>query len=480
MKTLGKITASWLAVLLCAWVLSLSVCLADQAPAKNTGTVQNAAAPHSGEAREKASEPGGVRFQPEEVPVPINAEKIDVAGQALGKKIDAAGRGASHKVGRWINAQAFPGITWLKLIVCLGLLLLVVGVDRTMHRIVSARLQKSAGRQLPTWGRLLLESLVNPLSLFIKVYGFYWALSPIWVHFDTPAGPNLLHRAAGKAADIGGTVALFWFVYKLVNVMDYQVRKWAASTQNGINDMLAPLLSKTIKGFVIVVGGIMVIQNMTGIEVGPLVASLGIGGLAFALAGKDSIANFLGSITILLDKPFQVGDRIAIETHDGFVEDVGFRSTRIRTLTGNLVSVPNEKIINSTLENIGKRTYLRWQTNLGLVYSTPPEKMGRAVEIVKELLADYEGMRPDYPARVFFNGFNDWSLNIAVYAWYFSTDYWKYQAWVERTCLAILTRFGEEGIEMAFPTRTVYQVNQETPAEQAMPAPVPMRLSGKH
>ncbi len=474
MKISGKRTVSWLVVLLFLWIAPLSVCLADMVPGMSAGAGQK-----TGDVREKAQEQGAAVFQPEEVPVPINAEKIDVAGQALGKKIDAAGRGASLKVGSWINAKAFLGITWLKLFACLGLLLLVIAAERAVHRLVSARLQKSAGGQRPTWGHLLMESLVSPLSLFIKVYGFYWALSPIWIHFDTPAGPNLLHRAAGKAADIGGTVALFWFVYKLVNVMDYQVRKWAASTQNGINDMLAPLMSKTIKGFVIVVGGIMVVQNMTGIEVGPLVASLGIGGLAFALAGKDSIANFLGSITILLDKPFQVGDRIAMEKHDGFVEGVGFRSTRIRTLTGNLVSIPNEKIINSTLENIGKRTYLRWQANLGLTYSTPPEKVERAVEIVKELLADHEEMRPDYPARVFFNGFNDWSLNIAVYAWYFSTDYWKYQAWVERTCLAIMSRFGEEEIEMAFPTHTVYQISQETPTEHELPAAVPMRLSGK-
>jgi MscS family membrane protein len=250
-------------------------------------------------------------------------------------------------------------------------------------------------------------------------------------------------------------------------VIDCQIRKWVASTDNSINEMLVPLVSKTVRIFVIVVGGMMVLQNVTGIEIGPLVASLGIEGLAFALAGKDSIANFLGSLTILLDKPFHAGERIVIDKHDGFVEGVGFRSTRIRTLKGSLVSIPNEKIINSTLENIGRRTHLRWQTNLGLTCATPPEKVEVAVEIIQEILCNHEGMREDYPPRVFFNGFNDWNLNISVNAWYFPADYWKYQEWLQKTCLEIMRRFREEDIELAYPTQTIYQLDQEQPIQLA-------------
>ena len=115
---------------------------------------------------------------------------------------------------------------------------------------------------------------------------------------------NVIHRAAAKAADLGGTIALFWFIYRFIFAIDFKIKKWVSSTDDSIHDMLVPLVSKTVRVFVLVVGGMLVIQNMTGIELGPLVASLGIGGLAFALAGKDSIANFLGSLTILLDKPF--------------------------------------------------------------------------------------------------------------------------------------------------------------------------------
>jgi MscS family membrane protein len=179
------------------------------------------------------------------------------------------------------------------------------------------------------------------------------------------------------------------------------------------------------------------------------------------LAAKDSIANFFGTLTILFDKPFQVGERVIIDNYDGVVEDVGFRSTRIRTLTGHLVTIPNEKIVNSGLENIGKRPHIRWLTNITITYDTPPEKVEKAVSIVSKILNNHEGMHPGFPPRVYFNGFNDWSLNIMVIAWYHPANYWDMQDWLQRTCLEILRRFNSEGIDFAFPSRTTYLANDD-------------------
>ena len=119
-------------------------------------------------------------------------------------------------------------------------------------------------------------------------------------------------------------------------------------------------------------------------NLGPLLASLGIGGIAVAFAAKDSIGNFLGSLTIIFDRPFSMGERIVVDNFDGVVEDVGFRSTRIRTLTGHQVSIPNEKVINTIVENIGRRPHIRWHTNITVTYDTPPDKVERAVGIIKE------------------------------------------------------------------------------------------------
>lgn len=392
--------------------------------------------------------------------VPIKTEKIDAAGKELGKKIDEVGRGASLRFGRWVNAKAFLGISWLKLFVCLLLLVTVMGVERIVTFLISRKiaLKEAEGKSARWWG-LFFDALHRPLSLFIRIYGVYWALSPILGYFDSSSGSHaLIHRLAGKVADLGGSTALFWFIYRFINIIDLQLRSWAASTHSTIDDMLVPLVGKTLRIFIIMIGGIMVIQNMTGLEIGPLIASLGIGGLAFALAGKDSIANFFGSLTILLDKPFQVGERVSIDSHDGFVENVGFRSTRLRTLNGHLVSIPNEKIINSTLENIGKRPHIRWHTTVTLTYDTSPEKVERAVGIIREILENHEGMQEDYPPRVYFNGFGEWSLNISIYAWYHPGNFWDYQNWLQKTCLEIMLRFKEEGLEFAFPSQTIYHV----------------------
>jgi MscS family membrane protein len=197
------------------------------------------------------------------------------------------------------------------------------------------------------------------------------------------------------------------------------------------------------------------------VKLGPLLASLGVGGLAVALAAREPIANFFGTLTILFDKPFQVGERIVVENYDGIVESVGFRSSRIRTLTGHVVSIPNEKLVNSNVENIGRRPHIRWLTNIGITYDTPPEKAAKAVEIIQRILENHEGMKEDFPPRVFFNGFNDWSLNILVLAWYHPPDYWPYQAWLQRTCLEIMRQFKTEGIDFAFPSQTVYVANDE-------------------
>jgi len=387
---------------------------------------------------------------------------IEKAGERIGQEIEEFSQKASTHVGSWIDSKVFGDISWLKLIVCLFFVFLVVLAERILRWIIQARLRRiPPDLEVISWKKQLLIALSKPLSLFIWAYGIYAALSPLFVHFQAPDGGNLVQLVATKAADIAGAFAILWFFYRLVDILNMQLSKWAGTTESTLDDILVPLVGKTARFFIVGIGGIIIIQNLTGVEIGPLLASLGIGGLAVALAAKDSIANFFGTLTILFDKPFQVGERIVIGDHDGVVESLGFRSTRIRTLTGHLVSIPNEKIVNSAVENIGRRPHIRWVTNIGVTYDTPPEKVKRAVEIIREVLKNHEGMKGDFPPRVHFNGFNDWSLNIAVFAWYYPPDYWAFQAWVEKTCLEIMTRFEKEGLEFAFPTQTVYLANDD-------------------
>jgi MscS family membrane protein len=393
---------------------------------------------------------------------PLQTEHIDQAGKKVGDVIEKLGQNASRRLGDWINYKTIAGISWLKMIFCLVLLMGVMIVERILSAVINHKIKTIPSREGEiSWSRLLLRAVLRPLSLFIWVYGVYAALSPLYVHFETANGGNMVMDVAKRSADIGGTVALFWFFYQLVVLLDVRLMKWASQTHSTLDDMLAPLVGKTLRVFIVIIGGMMVLQNLTGVQIGPLIASLGIGGLAVALAAKDSIANFFGTLTILFDKPFQVGERIVIENYDGVVESVGFRSTRIRLLTGHLVTIPNEKVVNSTVENIGRRPNIRWLTHIGLTYDTPAEKVSRAVEILRNLLDNHEGIHPDFPPRVFFNGFNDWSLNITVLAWYHPPDYWAFQAWLQGICLEIMRAFKAADIDFAFPSRTLYLANED-------------------
>jgi len=387
---------------------------------------------------------------------------VDKAGESIGKSIDKLSHSASLKIGKWIDADIFAGITWLKLLFCLFLTFLVVMVERLLRWLINSAIRKiPPEEETIVWRKHFLEALTRPLSLFIWSYGIYGALSPLYIHFAMPDGRNLVHTVAQKAADIGGTIALFWLILLLIGILDVYLKRWAAGTESTIDDMLVPIVGKTLRLFIIVIGGIIIVQNLTGLKIGPLLASLGIGGLAVALAAKDSIANFFGTLTILFDKPFQVGQRITIDKYDGTVENVGFRSTRIRTLTGHLVTIPNEKLVNSSLENIGERPYIRWLTNIGITYDTPPDKVEKAVQIIRNILENHEGMKEDFPPRVFFNGFNDCSLNIMVVVWYHPPDYWAFQAWLQKTCLEIMHGFESEDIDFAFPSQTIYMANDD-------------------
>jgi len=159
---------------------------------------------------------------------------------------------------------------------------------------------------------------------------------------------------------------------------------------------------------------------------------------------------------IMLDKPFTIGQRVTFGGYDSVVEEIGFRSTRVRTLTGHQVTIPNEKVASESVENIGRRPSIRRLANITITYDTPPDKIEKVLAIIREILENPEGMQPDYPPRVFFNEFNDASLNLIMLYWYHPPDWAAYMAFSERVNLQIRRAFEPEGIEFAFPTTTNY------------------------
>ena len=268
---------------------------------------------------------------------------------------------------------------------------------------------------------------------------------------------------ATKVAEVSKTVSVIflsvsigYLLYWLVDVPSVWLAKMATKTESKLDDMLVPIVRKSLRATIIILVLVQIAQTLSDKPITSIIAGLGIGGLAIALAAQDTIKNFFGSVILFIDKPFEIGNRIVIDGHDGPVEEVGLRSTKIRTLDGHLVTIPNGELVNKSIQNIGKRPYIRRIANLTITYDTSPEKVERALAIVKELLNNHEGMHEDFPPRIYFNDFNADSLNILVIYWYHPPDYWDCMAFTESFNKEVFHRFNEEGIDFAFPTQTLY------------------------
>ena len=233
---------------------------------------------------------------------------------------------------------------------------------------------------------------------------------------------------------------------------DYLLEK-AGATETRLDDQLIPLVKQTANVFVVLVGALFVLSNLD-VDVGALIAGLGIGGLAVALAAQDTIKNLLGGITVLADRPFQVGDWIVVGDVEGTVEKIGFRSMRIRTFKDSLVTVPNGQLTDHVVDNMGVRAYRRYDTTLHLPLNTPPEKVQAFCEGVRALLHSNELVRQDY----FFCEFTkigESALEIMLYCFFGAPDWGKELRAKHILNLDILRLAQGLGIEMAPPASAV-------------------------
>jgi MscS family membrane protein len=210
--------------------------------------------------------------------------------------------------------------------------------------------------------------------------------------------------------------------------------------------------ARTAIRVVLLISAVLFWLDNIGLKVSTLLAGLGVGGLAVALAAQDTLKNLLGSIMILLDKPYKVGQRIVVKGHDGIVEEIGLRSTRMRLLNGHQTTIPNDEMARIDIENIGRRPHIRRLTNIAIPFDTPLEKVERAVKIIQDILEDHEGMDPELQPQVYFNDFNRDSLNIIMLYWYHPPAYWDFLAFNQRVNKQIMAEFEKEGIKFALPT----------------------------
>jgi len=282
-----------------------------------------------------------------------------------------------------------------------------------------------------------------------------------------PAGCDVVLTLAARTI---AAVAGVWLAYRMVDVVGDVLERRAAKTESKLDDQLVPLLRKSFKVFFVVIGAIFILQNLD-VDVGSLLAGLGLGGLAFALAAKDTVANFFGSIMIFIDKPFQIGDWITMAPNiEGTVEEVGFRTSRIRTFYDSVVTVPNANVTNTPIDNLGLRRYRRYKTTLGLTYDTAPDAVQHFCDGVRAIVAALPAARKDY-CIVEFQNFGASSLEVLLYCFLETPDWASELRARSELNLAIMRLASSLGVSFAFPTQTLHIAAQDGAAFLPTAAP---------
>lgn len=280
--------------------------------------------------------------------------------------------------------------------------------------------------------------------------------------------PVRLDKYLTVAVKIIFALNLLRLAYIAMDALGEVLKEYTAKTPSTLDDYLAPMAVKIAKILVVVLGVLIVLQNF-GVNVMSLLAGLGLGGLAFALAAQDAAKNLIGSVMILLDRPFSIGDAVKVNDVEGSIEAIGFRSTRIRTLYNSLVTIPNSTMASEKIDNMGVRPYRRIRQVLGIHYDTPPELIEQFCMRVKYLISQEPAVAQD-TIIVAFNSFADSTLNILVNFHLAVFDAHEEMGRQQKIFCEILAAAKEMGVIFAYPTQTVYYMQDQQAQVSASPS----------
>lgn len=352
---------------------------------------------------------------------------------------------------------------WLLVATLIAMGLVLGRVVSFLLRVLTHRVERSKRLKVD---KQVLVGFERPFSLWFSAWFLLGTLPALQLEVHAF---EVLRLGIAVFLAVGGV----WAAYRLIDVVAAIVQAKADQTKNRFDDMLVPLVRRTLKVVLTVVGVVYVVSFLTEDLYG-IVAGLSIGSLAIGFAAKDSIENMFGTATVLMDKPYQLGDWVTVDGIDGTVESVGFRSTKIRTFWNSLITVPNSRFISAATENWGARRYRRIKTMISLSYATPPLKIEAFCEAVRGLIRKHPYTRKDY-YHVYLNEFADSSLNVLVYCFVETPDWSTELREKHRLFLDILRVAQGLEVEIAFPTQTLH-VHAEGPGFR--PDPPPPESSG--
>ncbi|MCL4238573.1 MAG: mechanosensitive ion channel family protein [Anaerolineae bacterium] len=367
-----------------------------------------------------------------------------------------------------LGEDAASLITRLALVIAL---LLLTWLLRQIITAVIPRVVRRLLRRTPiTWDQPLIEALQPPARFLVTVIGLWSAVLAL-------EPPRAVRDALSPVANSLIAIGLFWGIYRLVGpavdmfLMLSRRTVRPAVAPSLLDARLAPVI-KQIGGALIVVLGAAAVIGSWGYDVAGLVAGLGIGGLAVALAAQDTLANLFGYFVVLADEPFQIGDYVIFEGVKGSVEALGFRSTRIRAPDQSLITVPNSTVMKASITNWSRLSKRRLDMTLGITYDSSPQQVLSVVQAIREMLRAHELIERD-SVVVQFVAFSDSSLDIMIIC-FINTPAWAdFQAARQDINLKIMGLLAERGVAVAFPSRTVLVQPASVPDAAALAAVLP-------
>jgi len=349
-----------------------------------------------------------------------------------------------------ILETSFLGITCKSWLTAIGILIAAWIIKRIFGVIYDRILHSITAKTENNFDDLIVTSLQKPAEMLVFIGGLFLAIETL----QLPVKPVNLQVIASAAIQVLITISITWAFFNLVSIIDHLLCRRAECTESSLDDNLVGMIRKCLRGIIIFLAILMVIQNL-GYSITGLLASLGIGGIAVAMAARDSIANIFGSLMIIFDRPFKAGDWISTDNLEGTVEEVGFRSTKIRTFAKTQITVPNNVIANTAIDNFSRMPKRRIKLNIGVTYDTSSTQMQEAVEKIRDLLKNDPAIDQDF-FLVNFTDFGPSSLDIMVYCFTTTTVWGEYLDARQALCLNIMDTLETMGLEIAFPSRTVY------------------------
>ncbi len=346
-------------------------------------------------------------------------------------------------------------------------ILLVIFMGMIADHIVRAILRTG-------WHRFELKrgKPVEKLSLgrAVRPFGLLAAAGIWYLALDQGLLPPTATTILLVAVRLFFMISMVWAAFRVTDLVGDWLSAQAAKTETKFDDLLVPMIKRTAKLFIAAIG-LIYIASAFQIEIMPLLTGLGIGGLAFAFAAKDTIENLFGSIAVILDRPFEIGDWVVVNDVEGTVEGLGFRSTRIRTFYNSLVTVPNATLVRAKVDNYGRRQYRRFTTKLNVTYDTHPDKIEAFCAGIREIVKLHPYTRKDY-YHVWLNGFGPHSLDILVYIFFECPD-WSIELREKHRFMLDVVRLADRlGVEFAFPTQKLHVV-QDDPTQLHSPMDAP-------